>query len=103
MLKSTSKRNPRPSFLFLVRSQLATNSFKTFSAEHGWVVSGHYSTAWMGYLWVSAQHGWVIRLHNSRTWIGINQPLAVDECVIRGHLQKMDGFKVGTSTASMGY
>ena len=85
-------------------SQQASNSFKTFLAEHCWVVSGHNSTAWMGYLWVSAQHGWLIRWHYCRTWIGNNyQPPAQDESVIRDHFRTMDGFKVGTRTASMGY
>ena len=35
---------------FLVRSQQASNSFKPFLAEDGWVLSGHYI----------AQRGWVI-------------------------------------------
>ena len=50
MLKMTSKRNPHPLVKFLFRSQQASNSFKTFLAEDGWVASGHYM----------AQRGWVI-------------------------------------------
>ena len=56
-------------------------------------------------VWVTvvAPIGNSARWHYSRIWIGNYQPMAQDGCVIRGRFQKMDGIKVGTNTASMGY
>ena len=85
MLKRTSKRNPHPLVKFLVRSQRVSNSFKTFLAEDGWVVSGHYI----------AQHGWIIygfqhsmdglSVGTSRTWMSCQWTPAEQDWVVSGY------------------